>query len=118
MIINPALVQRVLTRMRPIFTVITDRSALAFGLKPNRTVPSYSKFLRFSDGSNWFWHVVNGTILDRLFVLFSSCNPGDVFRQENPRWFTRRFSPTSFNPNAPDLRRHHRSFSVLIRVKT
>jgi hypothetical protein len=35
-----ALVQRVLTRMRPIFTVITDRSALAFELKPNRSVQS------------------------------------------------------------------------------
>ena len=27
--------------MRPIFTVITDPSALAFGLKPNRSVQSY-----------------------------------------------------------------------------
>jgi hypothetical protein len=27
--------------MRPIFTIITDRSALAFGLKPNRSVQSY-----------------------------------------------------------------------------
>jgi hypothetical protein len=26
--------------MRPIFTVITDRSALAFELKPNRSVQS------------------------------------------------------------------------------
>jgi hypothetical protein len=35
--LSQRLVQRVLTPMRPIFTVITDRSVLAFGL--NLTVP-------------------------------------------------------------------------------
>ena len=44
--------------MRPLFTVITDRSVLAFGLKPNRSVESQAESSLFPR-RNWFSFAVN-----------------------------------------------------------
>jgi hypothetical protein len=58
--------------MRPIFTVITDRSALAFGLKPNRSVQSHGKISRFSELRERVSAIVNGELLDQQFSLSPS----------------------------------------------
>jgi hypothetical protein len=49
--------------MRPIFTVITDRSVLAFELKPIRSVQSYVAISLFPLDKSGFPSAVNNTFL-------------------------------------------------------
>jgi len=49
--------------MRPIFAVITDRSALAFRLKPIRSIQSHAEFSLFFLAKSSFPSAVNITFL-------------------------------------------------------
>jgi hypothetical protein len=59
--------------MHPIFTVITDRSVLAFELKPIRSVQSYVEISLFSLDEFGFPSAVNNTFLS-FRVRDKSCH--------------------------------------------
>jgi hypothetical protein len=60
--------------MRPIFTVITDRSVLAFELKPIRSVQSQAQNLIFPLDESLVSSAANNT--------FRNYDPRDRFRHE------------------------------------